>query len=455
MTQSAEVVTDDGRFNARADDRPYRNAKTWRFPLGVSLAMLALWAIGIALGVAFLPLGKGKWHNGWVPPDSAAHGAAAHGLSVHGRTLADHLLSWDGLWYLDIARHGYVWNPSLGVLLKHYENPAFYPLYPLIERVIIDITGSSTPWLILLPGIIFGVASVFAFHHLALRVIPGRRARWATLLFAFWPASVYCMMGYPVGLINLFVIAAFGAYIEGRLWRAALWCGIGAAAAPTVQFAAMGLCLDQGLRWLARRAPIRDIPRLIGFGIVSISGLIAFVLYQAVMLHDPFVFLKAQGAWGVPPPLRQHLLRLIDPLWYWKDVHKGLWAVESVHRRLSDPRETVNVILGTIERSEQRLLNGLTLVLAVAGVIAAFRYVRPLALPFAALAGVLGYLWFIATMDHNLISTPRLIYPALALFMGLAALAIRSRFVLYGLAGLLSVLTVLNAAFAASNYFLI
>ncbi len=445
--------TADNLTTSLAGNRSDR-VQAWRFPFTVSLAMLALWAIGLALGASFLPLGRGKWHHGWVPPDAMIHGVAAHSAAVHA-TLADHLLAWDGLWYFDIAKHGYVWNPALGVLPKHFENPAFYPLYPLIERVIMDITGSSAPWIILLPGIVFGVASVFAFHHLAMRVIPARRAQWATVLFAFWPASVYCMMGYPTGLINLFVIAALGAYIDGRFWRAALWCGIGAAAAPTVQFAAVGLCLDQGLRWLNQRAPLAEIPRLIGFGLLSISGLIAFILYQFITLHDPLVFLKAQNAWGIPPPVHERLARLVNPLWYWRNVQRALWALESLYRRWNSPSETLNAVYGTLESSEQWLLNALSLALAATGIFAAFRYIRWRALPLAALAGLLGYLWFITTTKQNITSAPRLIYPALVMFMGLAAVASRSRTMIFALAGLLSVLTVLNAAFAAANYFLI
>jgi hypothetical protein len=450
MTHSTDIMADDARIKLPAGDRLYRRTQAWRFPFGISLAMLGLWAIGAALGAAFLPLGGGKWHHGPI-----LHGVTGNGATVHGATLADHLLAWDGLWYFDIAKRGYVWNPILGVLPKHFENPAFYPLYPLIERAVMDITGSSAPWIILLPGIIFGVASVFAFHKLAMRVIPGKRAQWATALFAFWPASVYCMMGYPTGLINFFVVAALGAYLEGRFWRAALWCGIGAAAAPTVQFAAVGLCLDQGLLWLARRGPLRDIPRLIGFGILSISGLIVFILYQAVTLHDPFVFLKAQDAWGIPPPVRQRLVRLIDPLWYWRNVQRALWAIESLYKRWNSPGETIQAICGTLESSEQWLLNAFSLVLAAAGVLAAFRYIRARALPLAALAGLVGYLWFITTTKQNITSAPRLIYPALVLFMGLAVLAVRSRLAIAGLTGIFALLTVLNAAFAIANYFLI
>lgn len=406
-----------------------------RYPALIAGLMLGLWAIGLVLGVEFLPLGRGKWH--------------------HGPSLADHLLAWDGLWYLDIAQHGYMWNPAVGRLLQHYENPAFYPLYPLIERVIMDITGSSAAALIVLPGIVFGVASVFAFHRLVLRLLPERSARCATMVYAFWPASVYCMMGYPTGLISLFVIAAFGAYIEGRFWRAALWCGIGAAATPTMQFVAIGLCLDQGIRWLQRRAPVRDIPRLIGFGLLSISGLLAFIAYQAIALHDPLVFLKAQDAWGLPPPLPERLWRLIDPFWYSSKLHEAAWKWESIYRNWGGPGETLRMILRVFTNTEQWTLNIISLALGAIGILAAFRYVRVRALPLAGLLGLLGYLWFIATTDQNLASTPRLIYPALMLFAGLGVLLSRWRLAAFGVAGLLSVLTVLNAAFAAADYFLI
>jgi hypothetical protein len=406
-----------------------------RLPALIAGLMLGLWAIGLFLGLEFLPIGLGKWR--------------------HGPGLADHLLAWDGLWYFDIARHGYVWNPAVGRLPRHFENPAFYPLYPLMERAMMDITGSAASALIVLPGIIFGVAAVFAFHRLALRLLPARGAKYATMFYALWPASVYCMMGYPTGLISLFVIGAFGAYIEGRFWRAALWCGIAAAATPTMQFIAFALCLDQGMGWLRRRAPAREIPRLIGFGLLSVSGLLAFVAYQAIVLHDPLVFLKAQDAWGLPPPLRERLWRLINPLWYLKELHQEAWKWESIYKNWGRPSLDMHEVLRVFVSTEQWTLNLISLTLAAIGVLAAFRYVRVRALPLAGLIGLIGYLWFIATTDQNLASTPRLIYPALMLFAGLGALLSRSRLAVFGVAGLLSLLTVLNAAFGVANYYFI
>jgi hypothetical protein len=391
------------------------NWRQWREPASATLIMLALWAVGIAFGVNFLP--PGYWN--------------------HGTTVAGHLLSWDGLWYQDIARHGYHWDPRLGILLKHYENIAFYPLHPVIERLIMAITQSRAPAVLVLPGIGFGIASIFTFHRLVRALLPPETARRATMLYAIWPASIFYAMGYPTGLINLCAIAALAAYVERRYWRAFLWCGIGTAAAPTIVFVAAGLCLDQGIRWLRARLPLRDIPRLVGFGIVSVSGMILFMLYQLYAFHDAFAFIKAQAAWGAAPPLDVRVVRLVDPSWYLHMLGHADW----LHSHY--------------QYNEQLALNAFSLLVAAFGIAAAFRVIRPLALPLAGLAGLIGYLWFIVTTDQNIASTPRLLFPAVMLFAGLAALTARSRLAYAALFAALSVLTVLNATFAVTNYFLI
>ncbi|HET9147782.1 MAG TPA: mannosyltransferase family protein [Acetobacteraceae bacterium] len=403
----------------------------WRFPLAMSAVMLALLGIGMALGVMLVP--RGPWYRGGG--------------------FANSLISWDGLWYLDVAQHGYSWNPSTGMLPGHYQNPDFYPLYPLIERLVMDILRNSAPAVFVATGTAFGIASVFAFERLARRLLAPDAARGATAIYAFWPASVYFTMGYPTGLINLCALAALSAYVERRYWRPALWCGIGTAAAPTLVFLAAGLCLDQGLAWLSGTRDVREIPRLIGFGLLSVSGLIGFIIFQWIALHDPLAFIKAQDAWGTSPPALVRLDRLFDIPRYFHLQTQAFQFFRHVHATRNG--RMTPALRRDIQYNEQFMLNGISFVLVLAGLMAAFRRVRPLAVPLAALAGLIGYLWFIVATNQNMTATPRLLYPAIAVFLGLGALTARSRLLLAALLSLLGALTVMNGVAAASGYFLI
>jgi hypothetical protein len=390
----------------------------WRFPLMICGAMLGLLAAGWILGDVFLP--PGSWH--------------------HTGSLGHRLMSWDGLWYERIARSGYSWNPAVGQLYGHYQTTDFYPFFPFVERVLLRVTFSNSSGVLVAVSLIFGSWSVFAFHKLALRLLPLGTARRATAIYGLWPASVFFVMGYPTGLINLLVIAALLAYIDKRFWRAALWIGLGTATAPTLVFVAIALCLDRGMTWLLGGREWRVVPEMVIFGLLSVWGLIAFMIDQFILFHDPFTFIKAQEAWGIPPSFLVRLGRVLNPSWYWDAQVHSIQGI--VHHQ-------------AMQFNEQYLLNGFSMLLVLAGTIVALRRARPLAVPLAALVGLVCYLWFIATTVQNLQATSRLLYPAAGMFIGLGMIVTRlPRLYPILLAGL-GMLTLLNAAALAAGYFLV
>ena len=243
----------------------------------------------------------------WLPP----------GKHAQGPRLNHRLLSWDGGWYRNIAEHGYQWNPRIGVAFEHFQNVAFFPLYPMIERLLMIVLGTSGWPTTIIPGLIFGLASISAFDHLARQLEPDpQTARRATLIYAFWPAGCFYLMGYPTGLINLCAIASLAALVRGRTWRAAIWCGLGTAAAPTMVFFAAGLCLDRGVTWLQTKRDFRKIPELLGFGLASVWGLIGFMAYLGWKFGDPLAFVAAQAAWSRPETFKFHLALMVFPPWY-------------------------------------------------------------------------------------------------------------------------------------------
>ena len=229
------------------------------------------------------------------------------GPSFHNSNQGAVLIFFDGKWYQNIALNGYRWDSMLGVLKGHYQNTAFFPLYPLIERLLITIPGMGSQYGLSLLSLVFGLWSNLAFSRLTLRLLPERSAFWASAFFICWPAACFLWMGYPTGLINLCAIYCLQDYIEARRFRAAIWCGLGSAIAPTMVFVAAALCLHSALKWVKEDAKPREIPKLIAFGLISVSGLLAFMAYMFFKFHDAFVFIKAQEAWGSSPNFVGHL----------------------------------------------------------------------------------------------------------------------------------------------------
>lgn len=406
-----------------------------RLPLLASLALLVVQAAGIAVGRLILPRGN----------------------VTHPGGLAAQLLSWDGRWYYMIARTGYSWNPALAGQLHQYQNIAFFPAQPLLDRLMMIATGSHAPALMVLVSLGFGIASIFAFADLARVVLPPEAARWATVFFALWPASSFFLMGYPTGLIGLCVISALANYVAGRFWRSAIWCGIGTFAAPTVVFVIAALGIHRAVLWLRGAARRDQAIALVLWGGLAIAGLLGFMLYQLIVFHDPLAFTEAQAAWGTVPPVTVRLARLTAWGWY---TQQSRAANIEIGAGLATWRHggSIGAAMVSIEAGIERWINVSMFVSALVGIGAAGIVLRARARVIAAASGIvlLGYLWFIFTTNQNMLDVPRLLFPAIAIFLGLGWIAARLRHGIgWALLTLFGLLSLAEAAFVAGGYWVV
>jgi hypothetical protein len=417
--------------------RPFRPSVPRSVPLALTLLLLAIIATGILTGYYLLPTGPSLMHGG----------------------IASRLLTWDGRHYYHIMRFGYTWNPVIGERLGQYQQIAFFPLQPLLDGAMARVTGSQAPALMLLLSLSFGIASIFAFESLAASLLTPSAARWASLFYVIWPACSFFVMGYPTGLISLCIIAALADYTRGRIWRAALWCGIGTAAAPTVVFVVFALCLHRAWLWLRNDRRFAALPAMFAWGCLCVAGLLGFMLYQEIRFHDPLAFNRAQAAWGTAPPFARRLARLFRPGWYGQQMHAGLAEIGHGLKLWPDG---VKPALAKIEFGVQRLINSLTGAVALLGIVAAtiaLRRSTP-AIVIAAWTVLAGYLWFIVSTDQNMLAVPRLLAPAIAIFLGLGWLAGRSpgrvaSLFGAGLAIILTIVSIAEVAFAVSGYWVV
>lgn len=392
----------------------------WRWLLLAMLGFAGAIALGVGLA-AMLPTGP------YYRPGDLWH----------------RLLSWDGIWYREVARQGYHWTAD-GSQLGHYENPDFFPGWPLLERLWMTGFGGSAGSILCL-SLAFGAASVVSFARLTKLALDRLQAAgtplagggravfvWAVLFYALWSGAYGAATGYPTGLINLCAAEALYAGINGRYWRAAAIAGLGTAVAPTMVFLAATLCLDRGLDWLRTRRWQR-VPALIGFGLLSVAGLLGFMTYLAATFHDPLLFLKAQRAWGVPPPVWIRAILMIAPPWYllpgWEALHAILHGTTNATAEIIYQRCLGMVTMFWVFALGLALLRPLragrwqsvALVRRAAAASGLGRLAglpRLLLLDFA--VSVLGYMWFLGTTAQNMTATPRLLYPVPVLILGIA-----------------------------------
>jgi hypothetical protein len=199
------------------------------------------------------------------------------------------LESWDGTWYRHVAAHGYLLVPG------HQSDPAFFPLYPLLLKLV-GATGMSTgAGGVALSSLLFLVGLV-AFDAFGRELFPRPLARRATLLAAVFPMSYVCSMVYPESLVFL-AFALTGLFAVRHRWPlAAAASAVAALARPEGVLLALPIAGVLAASW--HRLEPRDRGRGIAAVLAAPAAAASFPVYLGLALHDPFAWTKAEQAWG-------------------------------------------------------------------------------------------------------------------------------------------------------------
>src|SRR5437763_148506 len=199
------------------------------------------------------------------------------------------LEAWDGVWYRLIALHGYLLVPG------RQSDPAFFPLYPLLLKIV-GATGLPTAVAGLLLSNVLFLGALLAFDSLSAGLFDRDRARRATLLLAVFPTTYVCSMIYPESLV-LLAYALTGLFAIRRRWGAcAITAAVAALARPEGVLLALPIlgCLLGQWRTLEPEQRSRGVGALFAGPAAAVS----FPLYLGWALHDPLAWSKAQTAWG-------------------------------------------------------------------------------------------------------------------------------------------------------------
>ncbi len=216
---------------------------------------------------------------------AGATSASGAQLRVVDVPLLASLSSWDGFYYLDIARHGYAPGPVNGP----YPNTVFFPLFPVLIRIVHDLTGID--WVVaavVLSNVAFA-ASVVVFARLGARVI-GPRAVLAAVLLCFAPGGTAFSMVYAD---SLFLVASIGSFLAVE--RGSIrWAGVLYALATLSR--PVGILLGLPLLLIALKRRGRGVALLALAG--GPAALLAFAAYQGLSVGDPLAFVNGQAAWS-------------------------------------------------------------------------------------------------------------------------------------------------------------
>jgi hypothetical protein len=210
---------------------------------------------------------------------------------------------WDAWHYNAIIENGYT-----GIRW------AFYPLYPLLVRVLTVVTGLRAE----IAGTIFSTLTFAAFCLMQARLAESgdeklRSLRpetiWGWLFFLFSPAS---WVFHSHHTESLFLLLSFGAFLLARngSWkRAAVLAGLCSLTRNQGMFVALAVACESALRqerW-TRKALVFG-----GSGFIALLFFACYPAYQYWQTGDALKFVHIQREWGVVLTFYNYL----GTLWY-------------------------------------------------------------------------------------------------------------------------------------------
>jgi hypothetical protein len=226
--------------------------------------------------------------------------AAARGSSLLGE-----LRSWDGVWMLEIARHGYDGVPVTLVDAFGRHTPdtayAFFPGYPATIAAAGLLTGGNLVAAVLLVSASAGVAAAYGLVRLAEALAPaltaGSPRRVGLLLvalFAAAPMAVVLSMAYTEALFCALAVWA----LVGAVRQQWLLAGLCTAAAGLIRPTASSLVLAVGLAAVVAAVQQRS-PRPLPALLLAPLGLLGYLGYVGWRTGSPSGWFDIQRAgWG-------------------------------------------------------------------------------------------------------------------------------------------------------------
>jgi hypothetical protein len=218
--------------------------------------------------------------------------------------LLDAATRWDAGAYVAIAHDGYGAVPA---------NSAYFPLYPLLMRLLAAPLGGSDDAYLVAGVVISNLALLVALAYLARLVAidhePAAGSR-AAIYLLFFPTSVFLSVVYPESLL---IALSIGAVYHARRgeWLAA--GALGSLAALTRPFIGAAVALPIAIE-AYQRSGLRAALASAAPAAVALVGWLV-VLWRVT--GDPKAILTAEANWGVKPSIPfEAFADLFDPSVY-------------------------------------------------------------------------------------------------------------------------------------------
>lgn len=219
--------------------------------------------------------------------------------------------SWDTTWYLRIVRHGY--------LVKHAANEiqptAFYPLYPLLIKVVYTVTHSSLKKIsFAISNIAFWLALVYLYRF-TLNEYDDRVAKYTIWLLIAFPTAFFFHCAYTESL-NLLFLVLFFYFLQQGSWYKAMVAGL--LASITHGFGLLLILPALMYLWINRRKFNGKalFARVLSLLIIPL-GVFMYMIFLYIKTGSPFTFIYAHRFWhhksSVPV---WHIFRFLHQIYF-------------------------------------------------------------------------------------------------------------------------------------------
>jgi hypothetical protein len=200
---------------------------------------------------------------------------------------------WDGLWYMEIVRHGYPTSIPPNVTYFQLEaRAAFFPLFPMLAKVFDWVVPGGDTLAALGLNVLLAVAGMIVVGHLARRLYDNDVAERAMVLFAVFPGSFVLSYAYAEALLILLAALCLWFLLDDR-W---LLAGIAAALATATRpngIALVAACLVASFIAIKQRREWKSVIA----PILAPVGFIAFQLYLYARTDEWAWFRVQREAW--------------------------------------------------------------------------------------------------------------------------------------------------------------
>jgi len=235
------------------------------------VVLLAYAACRLLTGVLLAVVARHQVPTGW------------NGSGTDPVTYLTFTAQWDGQWYQQIAEHGYPATLPVDGSGVTQQNPwAFYPLFPLLARFLMDGLGLSFFAAGSTLSLVLGFVAAGTMAVLLRERLGERAALLVVVVWACFPASAALQVGYSestaMALLTLVLLALSR---ERWLWAGGLAVLTGLARPIALPLAAV-MVVALWLRWRRREAdPLRP-PQILS-GLAALGGCgVAGLLWPAI-----------------------------------------------------------------------------------------------------------------------------------------------------------------------------